>query len=175
MLRNIKTFHKDALMDSEAFRSYVESFESELLRGISTLIILSIIKEHSKEGIYGYQILKDIEEKTNNVLIIDEGTLYPMLRKLEKDNILSSKISSSSGRRRKYYLLTEIGKNTFDHLEGFFSKLLEAISPLLSFKITLDRADFIYCPNCANKINIKDEVNFCRICGLNVKTIINED
>lgn len=175
MLRNIKTFHKDALMDSEVFRSYVESFESELLRGISTLIIMAIIKEHPKDGIYGYQILKEIEEKTNNVLIIDEGTLYPMLRKLEKDNILSSTRSSSSGRRRKYYLLTEIGENAFHHLEGFFSKLLEAISPLLNFKITLDKADFIYCPNCANKISIKDEVNFCRICGLNVKTIISED
>ncbi|MCG3260645.1 MAG: helix-turn-helix transcriptional regulator, partial [Candidatus Heimdallarchaeota archaeon] len=77
MFRNIKTYREGALIEDEQIKSYVESFESELLRGISTLSALSIIQRHPDEGIYGYQLLKELEQETGRTLIIEEGTLYP--------------------------------------------------------------------------------------------------
>ena len=103
MLKKIKSFHPQALIGDDHFRTYVESFESELLRGISTVAVLQIIKRYPNEGIYGYQLLKELEEETNNVLIIEEGTLYPLLRKMEKDGLLVSTKKQLSGRSRNYY------------------------------------------------------------------------
>ena len=52
---------------------------------------------------------------------------------------------------------------------GFFSKLLEAITPLMDIEIKLPEKKFIYCPNCTNKIPQEAEVRFCNICGLNIE------
>ncbi|MCG3227731.1 MAG: helix-turn-helix transcriptional regulator [Candidatus Heimdallarchaeota archaeon] len=169
MFRNIKTYRPEALIESEKFRSYVESFESELLRGISTLSALSIIQRHPEEGIYGYQLLKELEHDTKKILVIEEGTLYPILRKLERDGLLSSARKESGGRPRKYYQLTEEGARLYDHMMGFFSKLLEAISSVMEFEVKLPEKEYLYCPNCTNKIPQDEDVRFCNICGLNIE------
>jgi len=169
MFRNIKTYRPEALIESEKFRSYVESFESELLRGISTLSALSIVQRHPEEGIYGYQLLKELEEETKKILVIEEGTLYPILRKLERDGLLISERKDSGGRPRKYYTLTDEGARLYDHMLGFFSKLLEAISSLMEFEIKLPEKKYVYCPNCTNKIPLEEDIRFCNICGLNIE------
>ncbi|MCG3255411.1 MAG: helix-turn-helix transcriptional regulator [Candidatus Heimdallarchaeota archaeon] len=169
MFRNIKTYREGALIEDEQIKSYVESFESELLRGISTLSALSIIQRHPEEGIYGYQLLKELEQETGRTLIIEEGTLYPILRKLERDELVVSERKDSSGRPRKYYKLTNKGTELYQHMVGFFSKLLEAITPLMDIEIKLPEKKFIYCPNCTNKIPQEAEVRFCNICGLNIE------
>lgn len=169
MFRNIKTYREGALIEDEQIKSYVESFESELLRGISTLSALSIIQRHPEEGIYGYQLLKELEQETGRTLIIEEGTLYPILRKLERDELVVSERKDSSGRPRKYYKLTNKGTELYQHMVGFFSKLLEAITPLMDIEIKLPEKKFIYCPNCTNKISQEAEVRFCNICGLNIE------
>ena len=157
------------MIEDEQIKSYVESFESELLRGISTLSALSIIQRHPDEGIYGYQLLKELEQETGRTLIIEEGTLYPILRKLERDELLVSERKDSGGRPRKYYKLTNKGTELYQHMVGFFSKLLEAITPLMDIEIKLPEKKFIYCPNCTNKIPQEAEVRFCNICGLNIE------
>ncbi|MCG3256934.1 MAG: helix-turn-helix transcriptional regulator [Candidatus Heimdallarchaeota archaeon] len=169
MFRNIKTYREGALIEDEQIKSYVESFESELLRGISTLSALSIIQRHPDEGIYGYQLLKELEQETGRTLIIEEGTLYPILRKLERDGLVVSERKDSGGRPRKYYKLTNKGTELYQHMVGFFSKLLEAITPLMDIEIKLPEKKFIYCPNCTNKIPQEAEVRFCNICGLNIE------
>ena len=171
MFRNIKTYRPEALIESEKFRSYVESFESELLRGISTLSALSIIQRHPEEGIYGYQLLKELEQDTKKILVIEEGTLYPILRKLERDGLLTSERKESGGRPRKYYQLTEEGARLYDHMIGFFSKLLEAISSVMEFEVKLPEKKYLYCPNCTNKIPQDEDVRFCNICGLNIEDL----
>ncbi|MHA1984009.1 MAG: PadR family transcriptional regulator [Candidatus Hodarchaeales archaeon] len=177
MISNIKGYDLTALIESEPHRKFLENFESDLLRGIGKISILKIIKNYGKEGVYGYQLLKDLKEKTNNMLIIKEGTLYPLLRNLEKwesKGISLSLIKSyklvEQDRPRKYYYLTEEGEKILSHLEGFFSKLLEAISALNDFQIILNEEKYIYCQNCKNKVDYSDSnINFCEICGFNIK------
>lgn len=171
MLKKVKTFHPEALIGHDHFRTYVESFESELLRGISTVAVLQIIKRYPRDGIYGYQLLKELEEETKNVMIIEEGTLYPLLRKMEKDGVLSSEKKELGGRPRKYYILTEEGIKLLNHMSGFFAKLLEAMSPIMDFQIKLPEDRFMYCPNCANKIKLDDFAKFCEVCGLYIEEL----
>ncbi|MBD3350908.1 MAG: hypothetical protein GF364_05420 [Candidatus Lokiarchaeota archaeon] len=175
MIKRLKNFKSDVLINNDEFRGFVENFESEILRGISTLSILTIIKQYDQEGIYGYQLLHELEEQTNKMLIVEEGTLYPMLKKLEKQGIIESKKKRRGSRPRIYYHLTDYGYEIYNHLIGFYSKLSEAIAPLMDFEVNLEKEDYIYCPNCANKIDLSDpNVQFCIVCGYNIQNRIDE-
>ncbi len=177
MLSNIKGIDSNTLIETEAHRKFLENFESDLLRGIGKITILKVIKNHGKEGVYGYQLLKDLKELTNNMLIIKEGTLYPLLRNLEKWQSKDSKLSLINSYRhveedrpRKYYYITEEGERILSHLEGFFLKLLEAISEINDFQIILNEEKYLYCQNCKNRILDSDiDIQFCEICGFKLR------
>jgi PadR family transcriptional regulator PadR len=178
-MRRVKSFDSTALIQEEKFRRFLENFESDLLRGIAKLCLLRIIKRHGEEGIYGYQILKELEQSTDSKLVIEEGTLYPMLKKLEswgtgtyKLELVHSTRKKVGGRTRKYYTISEDGLRIYNHLEGFFSSMIASISNLLDFQVIIDDKSVLYCPNCSNKILLDDDtISFCEICGLNIESI----
>ena len=166
-LRNFGSETNDPMIKNEVIRNYLENFESELSRGLSTLIILRIIKNYRDEGIYGYQILKDLESASDQMLILEEGRLYPLLRKLENWGPVEE-----SGRKRKFYSLTEQGNKIYNHLEGYFSKLITTLSPLLPIEVKLNEKEYLFCPNCANKIDLDDEsAKYCPMCGLDIQNL----
>jgi len=160
-------------MDTE-FQEYASKFESEINRGISTLSILSIINQYGEDGVYGYQISKDLLDQTNRMLIIEEGTIYPILRKLEEDRIIDSK-REKEGRKRKFYYITEHGEKIYNYLSGFFSILTEAIAPLFDVSVHLKQNKYFYCPACANKIDLKNlEAKYCDVCGHYIENELDE-
>ncbi|MFX1313312.1 MAG: PadR family transcriptional regulator [Promethearchaeota archaeon] len=174
MIKRVKELDSNALIASKDFRDYVEKQETEINRGISSLCILSILIQADEEGLHGYKILKDLTEQTNEMLVIEEGTLYPILRKLEDDNIIKSK-REESGRRRKFYRVTDHGKKIFNHLAGFYSKLTEAIAPLFDVSVNLKSEKYLFCPMCANKIELTNlELRFCDVCGHNIEKELKE-
>jgi PadR family transcriptional regulator PadR len=168
MIKRVKELRPDADIASPGFREFLEKFESEINRGISTLCILTIINRYEEKGIYGYKILKVLEEETEEMLIIEEGTLYPLLKNLERDKIIKSQ-KQKTGRHRKYYFLTENGKKILNYLTGYYSKLTKAISKLIDITVKL-KNNYLYCPMCANKINLSTEdKRFCAVCGYNLE------
>ncbi len=184
MIKKIQGKSDTAFINSEPIRKYFEGFESEIFRGIGTLAILNVIKQHGDDGIYGYKLIKTIKELTNNMLIIEEGTLYPMLRKMEnwgpknspKLHLIQSTKQEINGRIRKYFHLTEDGKKISDYLDGFFSKLTQSLSGLLPIQVELDTELFFYCPTCANKIPKAHTTTLvCQICGEKVPHSQKED
>jgi DNA-binding PadR family transcriptional regulator len=169
MIKRIKELSSNALIAEGKFRDFVEKFESELNRGISTLCVLTIIKESGEDGIYAYKILKNLREKTDDMLIIEEATIYPLLRKLEKQSIIESR-KLKTGRRKKFYSITKAGKQILNHITGYYSKLTEAISPLFDVKVNLKQNKYYFCPMCANKIDITEtNAQYCEICGYNIE------
>ncbi len=176
MIKRVKDFQTDALINSDSFREFVEKSESEILRGISTLVALKIIDSKGDEGVYGYELLKALEEKTKSMLVIEEGTLYPLLRNLEKANLLTSDRKTINNRRRKYYFITSEGRKVQRHLNGFFAKLIESMSDLLDIQVDLVENGFLYCPNCANKVDLVDpNIRFCEVCGLNIESYLKKN
>jgi len=178
LINNIKGNDLSTVIESEAHRKFLENFESDLLRGIGKICILKVVKKHGKTGVYGYQLLKDLKELTNDMLIIKEGTLYPLLRNLEKWQSKNSELSLvqsykhiEGDRPRKYYYLTEEGARVLSHLEGFFLKLLEAISAITDFQIILNDEKYIFCQNCKTRIEYSEkDAQYCEICGFKLST-----
>ncbi len=79
----------------------------ELLKGSTDMIVLSLLEN---ENMYGYQMIKKLSEKSQNVFEFQEGTLYPILHGLEEKNYITSYWDSVSGKKRKYYSITKEGR-----------------------------------------------------------------
>ena len=87
-------------------------FLKELSAGITSLALLSIMR-NADEPMYGYQIAKFMEGEDEKLPLIKHGVLYPVLRSLERNNLLSSAVEPSvSGPPRRYYTITDEGKQT---------------------------------------------------------------
>ena len=82
-------------------------YSSELVRGTLKTVVLKILDEQPR--MYGYQLSKVIKERTDNKIILTEGALYPILHKLQKDDLVTSEEEMIGKRVRKYYRLTEKG------------------------------------------------------------------
>lgn len=77
---------------------------TQFKKGVLELCVLAIINRRDS---YGYEIVENITEFIN----MSEGTIYPMLRRLSKDGYVETYYKeSSSGPQRKYYKITELGK-----------------------------------------------------------------
>lgn len=68
-------------------------------------VVLAVVSK-DKEGTYGYRITQDVRQ----VLTISESTLYPVLRRLQKDNCLETYDKEFGGRNRRYYKITPAGE-----------------------------------------------------------------
>jgi PadR family transcriptional regulator PadR len=91
-----------------------EKFEKDIITGLISLILLAIINR-SKDPMYGYQIAKRMEEVNETGIELKQGTIYPVLRAMEKKGLLRSTIKASeSGPPRKYYLITKKGENKLE-------------------------------------------------------------
>jgi len=87
-----------------------KKFQKEMNAGTSSLVLLKVLSR-SKEPMYGYQIAKLLEESGPEFPMMKQGTLYPVLRSLEENGLLSSMVEPSvSGPPRRYYNITEDGQ-----------------------------------------------------------------
>lgn len=79
----------------------------ELMKGSSESLLLCLI---SQQPMYGYQIIKELEKKSQGYFKFKEGTLYPALHRLEKAGLIIGKWQNlPSGRQRRYYYITDKG------------------------------------------------------------------
>ena len=95
----------------------------------TTMLILSLLEE---EDLYGYQIIRLLEERSNRVFSLKEGTLYPVLHGLEvQDAVESYEKLAESGRKRKYYHLTNHGKKLLKEKKREWSLYEKAIHDVM--------------------------------------------
>lgn len=88
----------------------ISSVNSDLIRGNVTTIILGCLLSDDK---YGYEILKEIEDKSNSQYVLKQATLYNQLKRLEKQGLVSSydgDPDDTGGGKRRYYTLTKEGR-----------------------------------------------------------------
>lgn len=84
---------------------------SDGIRGYNDMIILYLLLE---EPSYGYEISREIKERTDGKYIIKETTLYSAFTRLEKNGYIESFFGSeTNGKRRTYYRITESGRNYY--------------------------------------------------------------
>lgn len=105
----------------------IEEWKSQIKRGTLEYCILLMINQRTY---YGYEILQKLNEYP--IITAKESTIYPLLRRLLKEEYLSSSWQESAEGLppRKYYAITEKGKVYLDTMSYEWNNLLEAISDL---------------------------------------------
>lgn len=105
-------------------KDLLESLLSELRRGTLILSVLSQLGEAR----YGYALVQILEEKG---IRIDANTLYPLLRRLEKQGLLCSEWNTEEAKPRKYYKRTVFGDRIYTELVKQWNSLSDGMNRLL--------------------------------------------
>jgi len=105
-------------------RDLLDGLLMELRRGTLVLSVLSQMKEAK----YGYALVQSLCAKG---VAIDPNTLYPLLRRLEKQGLLRSEWETGGAKPRKYYCRTEYGDRIYTELKAQWEALTESMGQLL--------------------------------------------
>ena len=108
----------------KSMEELLNSLVVELRRGT---LILSVLSQLSHPE-YGYSLVQKMEDKN---AAIEAGTLYPLLRRLEKQKLLSSQWDTSESRPRKFYVLSEEGKTVYQRLKAEWFTLSKQLEVLM--------------------------------------------
>ena len=108
----------------------MENKIKQLRKGVFELVILQVLK---KDKYYGYSLIKAITDNCN--FDINEGTIYPILSRLAKEEVIESQwVESSKGPPRKYYMITNHGKDILKGLGKEFKDLSDLVSKTKTMK-----------------------------------------
>lgn len=105
-------------------KEMVEKLRLELRRGALPLAVLAQLRQEH----YGYSLRRELNDKG---LEIDEGTLYPLVRRLEKQGLLTSEWRFDDKRKKRYYRLSELGEDVLTSLIVEWRMLNESIDKVL--------------------------------------------
>ena len=101
----------------------------ELMKGSTDSLLLYLI---SQQPMYGYQIIKELERKSQGYFIFKEGTLYPALHRLERAGLILGRWQVLPGsRQRRYYHITDKGHSTLVEKRNEWRDFLAAVNLVL--------------------------------------------
>jgi len=108
------------MTDSEHY----QKLKLELRRGVLILAVLAELRDEH----YGYSLRRNLLAKG---LDIDEGTLYPLVRRLEKQKLLTSQWREEDNRRKRFYRLSPIGRTTLQQLTEEWRQVASTLDAIL--------------------------------------------
>ena len=108
--------------------SLLEKIGAEMKRGIIQIAALSLLRER----MYGYQLVKVLATAG---LDTEEGTLYPLLRRLESQGLLISEWDTAGKRPRKYYRLSGEGHEALEQLETIWAEISTSVETILKIAV----------------------------------------
>ncbi|HNT23287.1 MAG TPA: helix-turn-helix transcriptional regulator [Anaerolineales bacterium] len=103
----------------------IENVILELRRGVIVLAALSLLDEEQ----YGYSLMKRLSECG---LEVEQGTLYPLLRRLEGQGLLASSWRIEEGRPRRYYVISQAGREALPGLKAEWGGIVGMMGKVLS-------------------------------------------
>lgn len=98
------------------------------MSGVPELLLLRLLQDNE---MYGYELVRAVQDQTRAEITLGEGVIYPILHMLERDGALTSRRKTVNGRSRVYYSITETGSQRFADLAASWTKLTTAISGVL--------------------------------------------
>lgn len=102
----------------------LDNLTLELRRGVIVLAVLGRLEEEQ----YGYSLINGLKEKG---LELDQGTLYPLLRRLESQGLLQSAWRIESDRPRRYYMLSDEGRSLLPRLKDEWKNIVSMMDRML--------------------------------------------
>jgi PadR family transcriptional regulator PadR len=102
---------------------------AETLKGHLDALILAVLAD---EPLHGYAVIEKLRLRSDGAFDLAEGTLYPVLHRLEAEGLLSSAWSAASGRRRRVYRLTRRGRSALDRGRAEWAGFAAAVEAVLA-------------------------------------------
>lgn len=99
-----------------------DKYIRQMKKGVLDMLVLKLLEKDKK---YGYQLISELKEKSGEVFLLKEGTLYPILYRLEDDLLVESSWSSPEGKQvaRKYYQITDKGRIALGEIAQIWTKM----------------------------------------------------
>ena len=97
-------------------------------RGTVELVVLSVLRE---KDMYGYEIVKAVQEKSDGRFELPLGTLYPVLYRFVENGYISDRDEIVNKRLRKYYHLEEKGREFYSLLLGEYRKISDGVNMII--------------------------------------------
>lgn len=115
-----------------------QKYEQQMKKGVLEMLVLQLLLEKEK---YGYQLICELKEKSRGMFLLKEGTLYPILYRMENDGLVVSRWSEPKGKEvsKKYYSLAEEGRETLMLLKELWRSFSGNVDEIL--KDTPEKAD----------------------------------
>ena len=107
-----------------------ESFDNVILELRRGVIVLAVLSQLSQEQ-YGYSLISSLKE---NGLEIDQGTLYPLLRRLESQGLLESNWRIEADRPRRYNVISQEGQNLLPQLKLEWNGIVTMMDKMLKLE-----------------------------------------
>ena len=104
--------------------------QNELLKGTLEMLVLKTL---TVQPMHGYAIVRHIERLSNGVFVIEHGSLYPALERLQRNGHITGKWGESpTGRRARYYTITAAGRRRLGEKASAFDRVIAAIGGVMS-------------------------------------------
>lgn len=105
--------------------------DKSLLSGSTAMLVLSLLRDGDK---YGYEMIEELAKRSDDTFRLKEGTLYPLLHSLEKEDLVVSYTKQTpTGRERKYYRLTAAGLTQLEYKEKEWRLFSKTVDTVLGF------------------------------------------
>lgn len=107
-----------------------EKYEKQMKKGVLDMLVLKLLTDSPK---YGYQIIQEMRDQSDGAFLLKDGTLYPVLYRLEDDGLVKSRWSEAAGKQlpRKYYEITPEGKDALSDMQEVWEKISAGIARML--------------------------------------------
>ncbi len=110
-----------------------EKYEQQMKKGVLDMLVLKLLEPEPK---YGYQIIQEMKEKSADIFSLKDGTLYPVLYRLEDDGLVKSEWSAAQGKQvsRKYYQITDAGKDAMFNIRAVWNRVSDGVEKIMEEK-----------------------------------------
>lgn len=107
-----------------------EKYERQMKKGVLDMLVLKLLEAEAK---YGYQLIHEMKEKSGGIFLLKEGTLYPILYRLEEEAWIEGKWSGPKGKQvpRKYYMITEKGKDALVSVHEVWNQIQQGVARIM--------------------------------------------
>lgn len=107
-----------------------QKYERQMKKGVLDMLVLKLLEQKEK---YGYQLILELKEKSDGIFSLKEGTLYPILYRLEEEGLVESRWSEPCGKQtaRKYYYITEEGRKFLPEISGLWKSISRKIDDIM--------------------------------------------
>jgi transcriptional regulator len=103
--------------------------QQELLKGNTDTLLLALLQD---ESMYGYQIVKEVNQRSSGYFAFKEGTLYPALHRLERARLIEGSWEDTPNSvRRRYYFITERGRQELADRQREWQKFSRAMDSVM--------------------------------------------